>query len=232
MFERAPVNEGDPSHRAHQVSGLSIKMGMRFADPPDPDGDVGGRSVDTPETQENFMKDEDRNETRRADRVIVPAADAGRTGTEAAAPNLSEPLVIATSDPTILMAARFQPEWKRHPEATISLVTNPIGEPMRQPINMPESLNRAGHGSAAGTLENRDRTQLITPSPPSAKAGHVRQSPAYIQSRKVSGAQRGELRRRTRSARRRWVTFGALLLGTAVGFATCLSIVGTPRRAP
>ncbi len=47
-------------------------------------------------------------------------------------------IAITTTDPIIEMLAAYQPEWKRHPDATTVVATNQVDEPRLLRLQHPE----------------------------------------------------------------------------------------------
>ena len=55
-------------------------------------------------------------------------------------PSAITSVAIATTDPIIEILADYQPEWKRHPDATIVVTTNQVDEPRLLCLSGPEMM--------------------------------------------------------------------------------------------
>lgn len=55
-------------------------------------------------------------------------------------PSAITSIAIATTDPIIEILADYQPEWKRHPDATIVVTTNQVDEPRLLCLSGPEMM--------------------------------------------------------------------------------------------
>lgn len=147
-------------------------------------------------------------------------SEVGSGGDPAPSSTPIDPLVIATTDPVIEVVADYQPEWRRHPEATISLATTQVGEPAPLAATSPGTLD-FGRPRRAPTSSTRVR-QEYRPS----REGGPKDDPAP---RPISGGPTG-LNRRASGAWYPWVIAGAALLGGVLGSAGYLYLFRSRSR--
>ncbi len=175
----------------------------------------------------------ERADSSRADRDHLDSSSSGASrGEEQGTPSSSvEPLIITTTDPVIQIVADYQPEWKRDPEATLSLVTSQMGEPMLLATAIPETIafGRPGWASVQADPEHHLSPEggfETGPHPPrtqgeiGARRGgplrlHAEEGPRHFATRRSRAMP-------SRAAWYPWLIAGAVLLGGLIGSAGCL----------
>jgi hypothetical protein len=149
----------------------------------------------------------------------------------------AETQVVSTTDSFITLAAEYQPDWRRHPEATTNLTTVEMSEPVSLALLIPEmtAIQRMLHGPSVGEqrtpdegtsagqfqeLSGKDRKQERPPKLPHAPA----MKPAPPSARYPA-----------------WLIVTCALVGGLVGVAVCLRMIkgfshfasrGTAKRKP